>query len=67
METSKSSVPEREFGLLRNGQGGFHVLPQSLQALPESFGLRRLCPWPHPRKFRRHFFFGPFFLSRDRS
>lgn len=39
METSRGSVPEREFGHLRNGEGGFCVLLWSLQILPKRSGL----------------------------
>lgn len=56
MEPSKGFVPEREESEhLRNAEGSFHILLQSLQALPRRFGLRRLCPQPHSRKFRRRF------------
>lgn len=43
METSKGSVPEKEFEHLRNGEGGVLVL-WLLQAQPKRFGLKRLCP-----------------------
>lgn len=60
MEPSKGFVPEREeFEHLRDGEGNFHILLRSLQALPKRLGLKRLCP--QSNKFRG--IFGP--LSKE--